>query len=184
MLGLVDGETNIGGTGSLIRLAHNVPCQGEIMHSLAETICLAVDADLFQLYLVESEGEITKHSPGLERRPVYQIGLGSTVAAYTAYTRQMTRVTVPSEDERYPGGVGGMKDLEGKVLCHPICSSDGELEAIMELVRTSGNMFTEADCEVSGQQETEFSHVIASDCQQLHHMGRTRRVFKTENKHF
>ena len=81
-------------------------------------------------------------------RPVYQIGIGTTIAAYTAYTRNMTRVSLPTEDPNYPHGVGGLKDLAGKVLCHPICSSDGELEAIIELIRTSGNMYTEDDCEI------------------------------------
>ena len=136
MTGLVDGETKI----------------GEIMFLLAETICLAVDADLFNLYLVETEGEITKYSPEKEDsttiRPVYQIGIGTTIAAYTAYTRNMSRVSLPTEDPNYPHGVGGQKDLVGKVLCHPICSSDGELEAIIELIRTSGNMYTEDDCEI------------------------------------
>ena len=42
-----------------------------------------------------------------------------------------------------------LQDLAGKVLCHPICSKDDELEAIIELVRTSGNMFNEQDCEAS-----------------------------------
>ena len=75
--------------------------------------------------------------------------MGSTVAAYTAYTRNMIRVSLPAEiDNKYPSGVGGMKDMVGKVLCHPICSRDGELEAIVELIRTSGNMFTDDDCEV------------------------------------
>ena len=136
MSGLVDGETKI----------------GEVMFLLAETICLAVDADLFNLYLVETEGEITRYSPEdgdpTTTRPVYQIGVGSTIAAYTAYTRNMTRVSLPTEDTNYPNGVGGMKDAVGKVLCHPICSSDGELEAIIELIRTSGNMYTEDDCEI------------------------------------
>ena len=135
MSGLVEGETKI----------------AEIMFLLAETVCLAVDADLFHLYLVETEGEITLHSPkdsDSTTRKVYQIGVGSTIAAYTAFTRNMTRVSLPTEDPNYPAGVGGMKDLAGKVLCHPICSSDGELEAIIELIRTSGNMYTEDDCEI------------------------------------
>ena len=39
---------------------------GEIMYSLAETICLAVDADKFNLYLVEAEGEgVDGRSPPL-----------------------------------------------------------------------------------------------------------------------
>ena len=42
-----------------------------------------------------------------------------------------------------------LQELSGKVLCHPICSQDDELEAIVELIRTTGDMFTEDDCEVN-----------------------------------
>ena len=148
---------------------------GEIMYSLAETICLAVDADKFNLYLVEAEGEMTRHVPGAESRPVYQIGPGTTVAAYCAHTRNMMRVSLPvslpAEEDMCPAGVPGMKGLAGKVLCHPICSSDGELEAIIELIRTTGNMFTDDDCEVSHRNKQTDIFVIA-DSQQLHHLGR------------
>ena len=34
-----------------------------VMFALAETIMMAVDADMVNLYLVETEGEITKYSP-------------------------------------------------------------------------------------------------------------------------
>ena len=37
--------------------------KGQIMFELASCICAAVDADLFNLFLVESEGEITRFLP-------------------------------------------------------------------------------------------------------------------------
>ena len=40
-----------------------------VMYELAETIMLAVDADMVNLYLVETEGEITKYSPDQESEP-------------------------------------------------------------------------------------------------------------------
>ena len=37
--------------------------KGQIMYEMATCICSAVDADVVNLYLVESEGEITKFVP-------------------------------------------------------------------------------------------------------------------------
>ena len=42
--------------------------KGQIMFELATCICAAVDADLINLYLVETEGEITKFVPGGDRK--------------------------------------------------------------------------------------------------------------------
>ena len=35
-----------------------------------------------------------------------------------------------------------------RILCHPICSGERELEAVVEFVRTQGNAFTEEEIEV------------------------------------
>ena len=35
-----------------------------------------------------------------------------------------------------------------RILCHPICSGEGDLEAVVEFVRTHGNAFTEDEIEV------------------------------------
>ena len=40
-----------------------------VMFALAETVMMAVDADMVNLYLVETEGEITKYSPDEESEP-------------------------------------------------------------------------------------------------------------------
>ena len=43
---------------------------------------------------------------------------------------------------------GGLVQGEGRVLCHPICSEEEELEAVLEFVRIKGQAFTENDLEV------------------------------------
>ena len=40
-----------------------------VMFALAETIMMAVDADMVNLYLVEKEGEITRYSPDEQAEP-------------------------------------------------------------------------------------------------------------------
>ena len=40
-----------------------------VMFALAETVMMAVDADMVNLYLVETEGEITRYSPDEESEP-------------------------------------------------------------------------------------------------------------------
>ena len=38
-----------------------------------------------------------------------------------------------------------------RILCHPICSGEGDLEAVVEFVRTHGNAFTEDEIEVASK---------------------------------
>ena len=40
-----------------------------VMFALAETVMMAVDADMVNLYLVETEGEITRYSPDEQSEP-------------------------------------------------------------------------------------------------------------------
>ena len=40
-----------------------------VMYTLAETVMMAVDADMVNLYLVETEGEITRYCPDPESEP-------------------------------------------------------------------------------------------------------------------
>ena len=42
--------------------------KGQIMYELSSCICHAVDADLLNLYLVETDGEITRFKPQGEKR--------------------------------------------------------------------------------------------------------------------
>ena len=40
-----------------------------VMYNLAETIMMAVDADMVNLYLVETEGEITRYCQDADSEP-------------------------------------------------------------------------------------------------------------------
>lgn len=61
------------------------------MYELAQCIQLAVDADLVNLYLVETEGEITKYCPDAENRCA-QIG---NIFHLTMKTYNMLAARVP-----------------------------------------------------------------------------------------
>ena len=150
------------------------------MFELAESIRLSVDADLVNLYLVETDGEITKYSPdGDSRYKIIvwqcQLWLIQHLPSWRGHHHRSIhgplqnchqsvstnwRLQVSSWCSWSEGVYHHChhchhqcyhhhhQDLVGKVLCHPICSQDEELEAIIELIRTSGNMFTDDDCEV------------------------------------
>ena len=47
--------------------------KGQIMYELSTCICHAVDADLLNLYLVETDGEITKFIPQGEDPTLWDI---------------------------------------------------------------------------------------------------------------
>ena len=39
----------------------------------------------------------------------YQIGVGTTIAAYCAHTKEATKVNIPTDNELFPHGVAGHK---------------------------------------------------------------------------
>ena len=95
--------------------------KGQIMFELATRICAAVDVDLINLYLVETEGDYKictrRRSANSVRyyifrfyvkhfRPTkYKIGPGSTIAAFCSNMKNVTRATNSGKDTRYPEGV-------------------------------------------------------------------------------
>ena len=60
-----------------------------------------------------------------------------------------------------------------KVLCHPICSEEEELEAVIEFLKEGkGGAFTEDDIEVTNAgQDISRLVFIFSDCEQLSGVG-------------
>ena len=122
------------------------------MHEVAACICAAVDADEFNLYIHETEGQITLFGPlntghsTPERSQ--QIKSGTTVAAHCAKVKDIIKTSLSVRDPRFPHGVPGLPPT-AKVLCHPVCSEDEDIEAILEFVKDGkGNCFTEEDIEV------------------------------------
>ena len=45
-------------------------------------------------------------------RATYQIGVGTTIAAYCAHTKAATKVTLPTDSELFPHGVAGSRGSE------------------------------------------------------------------------
>ena len=101
------------------------PGQANLMHEVAACICAAVDADEFNLYIHETEGQITLFGPlntghsTPERSQ--QIKSGTTVAAHCAKVKDIIKSSNCSQDPRFPLGVPGLTGSY-RVLCHPICS--------------------------------------------------------------
>ena len=46
----------------------------------------------------------------------YQIGVGTTIAAYCAHTKTATKVSLPTDSELFPHGVAGHKVRQSDVL--------------------------------------------------------------------
>ena len=150
-------------TSNLISKPNN---KAKLMYEVAACICAAVDADDFNLYIHETEGQITLFGPedaeaGARSVPggsspaslSQQIRSGTSVAAHCAKVKDIIKTSLAVKDPRFPLGVAGWPPT-AKVLCHPVCSEDEEIEAVLEFVKDGkGNSFTEEDIEVGHHDE-------------------------------
>ena len=150
-------------TSDLISKPNN---KAKLMYEVAACICAAVDADDFNLYIHETEGQITLFGPPEEaeagkeseegsnpalvfRERSQQIRSGTSVAAHCAKVKDIIKTSLAVKDPRFPLGVPGWPP-SAKVLCHPVCSEDEDIEAVLEFVKDGkGNSFTEEDIEVA-----------------------------------
>jgi len=122
------------------------PSKSQIMSELAACISAAINADMVNIYLVESEGELTLYPRKGDGAHKQAIGSGRSIAAHCAKVKDIIRTDNSGKDPRFPLGVLGYQG-PGRVLCHPICSDEEELEAVLEFVRVSGPAFDEDDIE-------------------------------------
>ena len=156
-------------TSNLISKPNN---KAKLMYEVAACICAAVDADDFNLYIHETEGQITLFgpqeeqeeagpSPGSEgskpalvfRERSQQIRSGTSVAAHCAKVKDIIKTSLSVKDPRFPLGVPGWPPT-ARVLCHPVCSEDEDIEAVLEFVKDGkGNSFTEEDIEVGEEDD-------------------------------
>lgn len=131
------------------------PNKAYVLWELGNCISSAVNADGYNLYLVDKNTqeithfdrdlhEISSEIPGSQR-----ITAGTTVAAYVARTKETIRVIKPDGDPRFPEGTTVNKEDAKIIMCQPIVQSDGELLGILELFRKSNGMaFHEEDEEI------------------------------------
>ena len=136
-------------TSNLISKPNN---KAKLMYEVAACISAAVDADDFNLYIHETEGQITLFSPQEEKAEAgprsQQIRSGTSIAAHCAKVKDIIKTSLGVRDPRFPLGVSGWPPT-AKVLCHPVCSEDEDIEAVLEFVKDGkGNSFTEEDIEV------------------------------------
>ena len=137
-------------TSNLISKPNN---KAKLMYEVAACICAAVDADDFNLYIHETEGQITLFAPQEEKAEAgtrsQQIRSGTSIAAHCAKVKDIIKTSLSVKDPRFPLGVAGWPPT-AKVLCHPVCSEDEDIEAVLEFVKDGkGNSFTEEDIEVA-----------------------------------
>ena len=140
-------------TSNLISKPNN---KAKLMYEVAACISAAVDADDFNLYIHETEGQITLFSPQEEKTEAgprsQQIRSGTSIAAHCAKVKDIIKTSLGVRDPRFPLGVSGWPPT-AKVLCHPVCSEDEDIEAVLEFVKDGkGNSFTEEDIEVGYQE--------------------------------
>ncbi|KAG7177349.1 cAMP and cAMP-inhibited cGMP 3',5'-cyclic phosphodiesterase 10A-like [Homarus americanus] len=137
---------------------HVRPNKPHVLWELAHCISSAVNADGYNLYLVDSatatlhqyieikDGAEVK-SPGSWS---CDIGTGSWLCAWVASTRHAVRITNPSNDPRFPRGCPFAEEQEvHHTLSMVVVQSNGELAAVLELYRRqSGENFHEEDEEI------------------------------------
>ena len=88
--------------------------------------------------------KLLKFCSGLTQK----IKSGTTIAAHCAKVKDIIKSESPSADPRFPEGVPGHTSGV-KVLCHPVCSGEEDIEAVLEFVKEGkGNNFTEDDIEI------------------------------------
>ena len=153
-------------TSNLISKPNN---KAKLMYEVAACISAAVDADDFNLYIHETEGQITLFSPQEEKAEAgprsQQIRSGTSIAAHCAKVKDIIKTSLGVRDPRFPLGVSGWPPT-AKVLCHPVCSEDEDIEAVLEFVKDGkGNSFTEEDIEVGYQELCEGHNGCCVCCQ-------------------
>ncbi|XP_063587932.1 probable 3',5'-cyclic phosphodiesterase pde-5 isoform X5 [Penaeus indicus] len=136
---------------------HARPNKAHVLWELAHCISSAVNADGFNLYLVDHVTSTLQHyvetKDGTEvtggDRWACDVGPGTWMCAWIAHSRQTLRVTSPSHDPRFPRGSPFPEQGLHHALGMVVVQSDGHLAAVLEMYRReSGECFHEEDEEI------------------------------------
>ena len=118
-----------------------------ILYELANCIKGAIDADGFNLYIINEEhGDFFKYEMPDQRHPEEDyplpqhqvVQVGSTVAAYVGYTKEKVRCKTSEKDEKYPDGIkdSSVDNADYYVMNIPfLCSKSGVIRAMLEFYR-------------------------------------------------
>ncbi|XP_066975379.1 probable 3',5'-cyclic phosphodiesterase pde-5 [Macrobrachium rosenbergii] len=146
-----------GTNGKIIRktsLSRWKPNKAQTSCKLAQCICSAVNADGFNLYLAHPASNTLHYYTnqveiGGDTSWSCEIGTGAWLCGWIATTRQTVRVTLSSNDPRFPQGSPFREQGVHHALAMVVVQSDGELAAVLELYRReTGETFHEEDEEI------------------------------------
>ncbi|KAL3275955.1 hypothetical protein HHI36_020689 [Cryptolaemus montrouzieri] len=131
------------------------PTKDHVLWELANCICSAVNADGFELFLVDRDepgslalylGEDCKTESGEPK--LQKIQSGVQVPEYVAKTGETVRLSKGCNDLRFPDGIPEESYMT-HILCQNIQQPNGELAAILQLWRgEAGGPFHEEDEEI------------------------------------
>ncbi|XP_071540575.1 probable 3',5'-cyclic phosphodiesterase pde-5 isoform X3 [Panulirus ornatus] len=136
---------------------HLRPNKPHVLWELAHCISSAVNADGCNLYLANTVSNTlhqhiqTKDGVEVTNSGSWScdIGTGSWLCAWVASTRQVVRVTSPTNDPRFPKGCPFPEEEVHHALSMAVVQNDGELAAVFEFFRKqSGEPFHEEDEEI------------------------------------
>ncbi|XP_048256360.1 probable 3',5'-cyclic phosphodiesterase pde-5 isoform X3 [Haliotis rufescens] len=130
-----------------------------ILHELAGCVCSAINADGYNLYIVDENKREVMYVPNVNSsKPMSSSGpsngdricLGTTVAAHVAHTQETVRLKDPHGDGRFPEGLGHGNIKVHSVLALPLQDGRGSLLGVVEFYRNfKYTSFTEEEEEVS-----------------------------------
>ncbi|XP_019866109.1 probable 3',5'-cyclic phosphodiesterase pde-5 isoform X2 [Aethina tumida] len=132
------------------------PTKNHVLWELAHCICSAVSADGFRLYLVDKDDPdelslflgLDCKSQGGEPK-LQRIKNGVALPAYVARHLEPVRYSRGDCDPRFPDGIPEEGEM-AHFQCQPIIQPDGQLAAVLELLRSeTGGPFYEEDEEIA-----------------------------------
>ena len=120
-----------------------------ILNELANCVKGAIDADGFNLYIVNEEhGDFYKYEMPDQQHPEENyplpqhqiIQVGSTVAAYVAYAKEKVRCKTSDKNDKYPEGIKDLPEGDYNVMNIPFtCSKTGVVRALLEFYRAESD---------------------------------------------
>ncbi|KAG4073640.1 hypothetical protein HA402_000864 [Bradysia odoriphaga] len=140
----------------LLDLTHSLqirPTRSHVLWELANCISSAVGADGFRLYLAETgDPDILSLYIGSDvgEPRLEKVKSGLTVPTYVARTREAIRLSRGDMDPRFPEGLSRKGEIAHHILCQAITQPDGDLVAVLELIRKEDGLpFHEEDEEIA-----------------------------------
>ncbi|XP_041358670.1 probable 3',5'-cyclic phosphodiesterase pde-5 isoform X2 [Gigantopelta aegis] len=122
-----------------------------ILHELAACVSAAVNADGYNLYLVDEGKQEITYSPSSNSGKAFEnsaerICLGRTVAAHVACTKEIVRIKDICADSRFPEGLGTGHSKAHAVLGLPLMDGRSNVIGVVEFYKNyKYSLFTDEE---------------------------------------